>query len=995
MKKVFSFLVFICVSVASFSQVDTTRTATPLDGKGVWIQVSSGMFSSLGYVNDSTRGLIKSGAYFIRQVTSDGTWPVEYGGVSSSNSAATNSAKLQLLIDRSYTGTIIFGTDSLKTYALSGTINTRGKSISILPGTKISGTVNFTGGGILSAPKSIEVFTGLGVTFNGVTANDGYWSPVWWGAKLDSTATNVNIFNHTATQAAANKGSVYFPDGKYYFNGIINLMSNSNWVFDLNAKMYAVKGSRFTNSADVENLTINGLKVFLVGAGTGGSNFFFISTTGDSTLMPNRNIKVLNSNFEFDRAGNFGFLIVAAKNVEVNNVYTNRSNNKGISFAYIEGLKVLNCFAENSGRSGICLNSDINQFSLIGNKIKGWMQTHDLFDGGMDFYELRIKNGQVLNNVFITDTNQFNKNEPKTIGLRIQCSDNVQVSDNEFYMYSQYNLHAMRVATTEPGVQFNTKGVFGGNNKIFFAANWSAGVYNIQGSSYFQMTQDFVDIHDTTRTPGGTNCLMRISQSPYMDTTGPVNLLNTIINWRGKGGNMYVITTPTRSVTFNGSVDSLGGNFINNSFGTALSINLSNSFIRVAPSKTSSIFQANSNNPYWNVTNLDVVRNVSTNSLWSITRPIGYIYTNNVKVNGIPRANFGGGLQTGWATSTDINSTFGEFVGALSLERTAGGTSPVTAVLPDSSVWGGYIKIVANQTTSKLAFVTNGNKGQPDTLQVGQSAFYSTDGSAKGWMLIGKGTVSTSSGGTITLTGDITGSGTGSISTTIGSNVVTYSKMQQVVATSVIGRSANSTGNVGAISASADGETLRRVGGVLGFGLLPWASITNVPNYYFTNPNLSDTNLVKLNDSTFLIKADRAPDTSVVKHTDTTVFFKLQSGLYSPSRSDPTNVTSSSVESFFFERNGKVVGFSGTLKVTPTSASPSTTALDLALPLSPTFTATTDLGASGSVTTPAVTGNSWTFLINGRTSNGTARVSFTSTGNTEHVIFITGRFELK
>lgn len=292
--------------------------------------------------------------------------------------------------------------------------------------------------------------------------------------------------------------------------------------------------------------------------------------------------------------------------------------------------------------------------------------------------------------------------------------------------------------------------------------------------------------------------------------------------------------------------------------------------------------------------------------------------------------------------------------------------------------------------------LVEGIAGDTAYLAVASAAFTGTITNAPaGFRRIGINGAGGGGGGSITLTGEVTGTGTGSVSTTISTNAVTYVKMQQMVATSVIGRSANSTGNAGAIVAGADGETLRRIGGVLGFGLLPWASIANVPNYYFTNPNLPDTNLVKLNDSTFLIKADRAPDTSVVKHTDTTVFFKLQSGPYSPSRSDPTNVASSSVESFFFERNGKVVGFSGTLKITPTSASPATTALDLALPLSPTFTATTDLGASGSVTTPSVTGNSWVFLINGRTSNGTARVSFTSTGNTEHVIFITGRFELK
>jgi microcystin-dependent protein len=49
---------------------------------------------------------------------------------------------------------------------------------------------------------------------------------------------------------------------------------------------------------------------------------------------------------------------------------------------------------------------------------------------------------------------------------------------------------------------------------------------------------------------------------------------------------------------------------------------------------------------------------------------------------------------------------------------------------------------------------------------------------------------------------------------------VTYAKMQQIPATSVLGRDANSLGDVGAISASADGQVLVRRSGVLTFAPL-------------------------------------------------------------------------------------------------------------------------------------------------------------------------------
>jgi hypothetical protein len=56
---------------------------------------------------------------------------------------------------------------------------------------------------------------------------------------------------------------------------------------------------------------------------------------------------------------------------------------------------------------------------------------------------------------------------------------------------------------------------------------------------------------------------------------------------------------------------------------------------------------------------------------------------------------------------------------------------------------------------------------------------------------------------------------------TIQPNVVTDAKLRTGGACSVVGRSANSTGNVADIAASADNQVLRRVSGALGFGTIP------------------------------------------------------------------------------------------------------------------------------------------------------------------------------
>lgn len=90
---------------------------------------------------------------------------------------------------------------------------------------------------------------------------------------------------------------------------------------------------------------------------------------------------------------------------------------------------------------------------------------------------------------------------------------------------------------------------------------------------------------------------------------------------------------------------------------------------------------------------------------------------------------------------------------------------------------------------------------------------------------------------TITLTGDVTGSGTGSFAATIANNAVTDAKLRDSVALSVIGRAANSTGDPADIAAGTDAHVLRRSGTALGFGTigdasisaLAWSKLTGTP----------------------------------------------------------------------------------------------------------------------------------------------------------------------
>ena len=80
---------------------------------------------------------------------------------------------------------------------------------------------------------------------------------------------------------------------------------------------------------------------------------------------------------------------------------------------------------------------------------------------------------------------------------------------------------------------------------------------------------------------------------------------------------------------------------------------------------------------------------------------------------------------------------------------------------------------------------------------------------------------------TITLSGDVTGSGATSIATTIGSNVVSMAKIQQIATATFLGRNTASTGNVEILSV-ATVRTMLSINNVENTALSTWAGSTNL-----------------------------------------------------------------------------------------------------------------------------------------------------------------------
>jgi len=80
---------------------------------------------------------------------------------------------------------------------------------------------------------------------------------------------------------------------------------------------------------------------------------------------------------------------------------------------------------------------------------------------------------------------------------------------------------------------------------------------------------------------------------------------------------------------------------------------------------------------------------------------------------------------------------------------------------------------------------------------------------------------------TITLSGDVSGSGATAITATIGTNAVTFAKFQQISTASILGRNTGGTGNVEELSAATT-KTLLSLNNVENTALSTWAGSTNI-----------------------------------------------------------------------------------------------------------------------------------------------------------------------
>lgn len=200
----------------------------------------------------------------------------------------------------------------------------------------------------------------------------------------------------------------------------------------------------------------------------------------------------------------------------------------------------------------------------------------------------------------------------------------------------------------------------------------------------------------------------------------------------------------------------------------------------------------------------------------------------------LPVANGG----TGASTLTGIlkgNGTSAIGVAAAGTDYVAPGTTTVGKIIAQSASAGSASLQVITQTAQPSAPAVGDIWSDGTTLRFYNGAIKSvafTDGN-----ITGTAAAWTNARSVSFATGDVTGSfaidGSSNVANvvlSIGSNKVTDGMLRQSVGTSVIGRATNSLGNVADITATADGQVLRRSGGSLGFAALTATDVGAQPS---------------------------------------------------------------------------------------------------------------------------------------------------------------------
>lgn len=849
MKKCLFLFALTFASLHTFAQYpETSERLYFTKSKTEWVEVAD--FTN-GITNDSIFGITFNGKKYQRIDLNTTSFNAQSLMIRADGTDM--SSRLNRLFDNQRVSEIVIDQQDGGDIGLVGDIDLKGKILRFNGSNKfkrLSGNPDVKNG-IIIAPPNAQIADTL-ISFSNIKTGDGNFYPTWLGSKADGATNDIRFWQKSADVAADNNLLFTVPPGVHFLYGALNLKKRGSIVSQPGAKINIREGTQFLVS---DSVLIKDNDIEVTASGSNNS-IIYRAASGDTAY----GVKITGNKIQAHRRGSIAIALRKVSGALVENNWIDSSNNKGIEIGDASDVNINRNHVTNSGRSGICLASNIRRAYVRHNYGKGSAQNLNLNDGIFDIYGPNVETVVFEGNYAEASGPSYNSNLLH-ICFRFQGFKGLTAFNNTAVSNSDYLVYAFRFGNRD---SYISEDVDAFNNKIYIKGKYGS-IISIQGVKNVKFTDYLIDLDSATATPTTSSYAFRVATEPgLLDTVQYLNLTGGTIRSFNKNFYFLYNTAVINSIDMSGTdIFGMKDGLIPAS--TTYNINS----LKWVGGRLRSTISGTSNSIY--ITNVIrsiqlmglSVENSNSDNMWSLAS--GYdgtaIIQGNV-VNGKRARESGGGWYgTAGITNSSATINYPDSAGVLYTTRTNGSQ---TVTLPTASYWKGRFAVVVSRNPNDYYTLVNGS----DTLRNKESGIYHSDGVT--WQMINSNRSGTAPVGVI------------------NDNAITYAKIQQASGLSVIGRNVNSTGNISEIIAATAGQILYRSGNSLVFGKpdlvtgisttlsgylkgtgssfssvqsIPFSDISGIPDVYFKNSNTTGDSLLYMDFDT--LKAKRLDVTGI------------------------------------------------------------------------------------------------------------------------------------
>ena len=656
----------------------------------------------------------------------------------------------------------------------------------------------------------------------GVQINDGT------GISISRDASNVITVNNTGDLSTTNEiqtvdtfdlsGNTLrlslSSDGQAFnsvnLSGYLDNTDSQNITFgtksgsDVPLNISGGTGVTLTEGSNTTITRNSATQITISSAGLGDGDKGDIDVSGSGTVWTIdtdavNSLKILDGTIATVDVANDAITYGKLQNVTANSVLANTAGVVGDVQEIILGLNQLVGRGSSGNASAITLGTGLSmssaQLNVADQSATNELQTIDTFDISSNTVRLSLSSdGQVYKSI---DLSPYLDNTDAQTLTWTTASGDLQISGgNTVNLDGRYLRTEVDGSTTNEIQYIDTFRVSGGNLEISLSQDGAA-------RSQLAVTQ----IAPVQSVVAGTGISVSGTNTITVTNTGDLSATNEGSLTVGAGTGT---TSLIQSNTSGSTAVTLSASGI-----ITLSENTGTGTITIDAAEvdgsTSNELQSLS---YGTKSGSDIPLNISSGTGVTITEGAGVTITRNAS-NQITIA--ATGLTDGDKGDIDVTSSGSVW----SLDT----NSVMTIDVQDNAITNAKLADMANSTFKGR---TTAGTGDPEDLTVAQAkTLLNLSGTNTGDQ-------------TITLTGDVTGSGTGSFATTISNDVVTYAKLQNVTGNAVLANTAATSGDVQEIILSASQLVGRGSSGnasaiTLGTGLSMSGAQLNVSDQSATN----------------------------------------------------------------------------------------------------------------------------------------------------------------